>query len=213
MVAGDVALLAEGEGGRGRPRKNTGVQLNLEAASCPSTSTPTATTTTTATITPPFVATGELSVGLPQMIMIPTPGSRVQSFETNGAPQVQRSPAMPETQIPSQTASQPQPTTPATDTDMAEDDAEAAASATTGPRPLLLWDGHDCWDDVRKGTKEITNVFMEHYKWYAPYSAKHRMRRSSSGGKSGGRDSGSWEAMRPTCARLGRPGRLSDIGG
>ncbi|MED6159552.1 hypothetical protein PIB30_043264 [Stylosanthes scabra] len=56
---------------------------------------------------------------------------------------------------------------------MAEDDTEAAASATADPRPLLLWDDHDCWDDVRRGTKEITNVFMEHYKWYAPYSAKH----------------------------------------
>ncbi|MED6148502.1 hypothetical protein PIB30_053763 [Stylosanthes scabra] len=72
--------------GRGRPRKNTGVRINLEAASRPSTSTPTATTTTTATITPPFVAIGGLSAGLPQMVMIPTPSSRVQSSETDGAP-------------------------------------------------------------------------------------------------------------------------------
>ncbi|MED6148002.1 hypothetical protein PIB30_049107 [Stylosanthes scabra] len=66
---------------------------------------------------------------------------------------------------------------------MAEDDTEGAASATTDPRPLLLWDGHDCWDDVQKGTEEITNIYMEHYKWYAPYSAKHLMRQSTSGGK------------------------------
>ncbi|MED6173283.1 hypothetical protein PIB30_057891 [Stylosanthes scabra] len=30
------------------------------------------------------------------------------------------------------------------------------------------------------------NVFMEYYKWYAPYSAKHLMRKSSFGGRSGG---------------------------
>ncbi|MED6149659.1 hypothetical protein PIB30_064672 [Stylosanthes scabra] len=34
--------------------------------------------------------------------------------------------------------------------------------------PQQIWDGHDCWDQVKKGTTEITNVFKEHYKWYAP---------------------------------------------
>ncbi|MED6125974.1 hypothetical protein PIB30_073762 [Stylosanthes scabra] len=70
--------------------------------------------------------------------------------------------------MPPQTSSQPQSTTPAIDTDVAEDDTEAAASATADPRPLLIWDGHGCWDDVRAGTKEIMNIFMEHYKWYTP---------------------------------------------
>ncbi|MED6150305.1 hypothetical protein PIB30_071111 [Stylosanthes scabra] len=195
--------------GRGRPKNNTSVRLNLDSGSRPLTSTP----TTAATTNPPFVATGGLSTGLPQMVMIPTPGSRVQSFDTAGAPHVQQSPRMPETQMPPQTSSQPQSTTPATDTDVAEDDTEAAASATVDPRPLLIWDGHDCWDDVRARTKEITNIFMEHYKWYAPYSTRHLMRLANSGGRSGGRDSGLLEAMRPTSARLGRSGRPSAIGG
>ncbi|MED6207157.1 hypothetical protein PIB30_033257 [Stylosanthes scabra] len=123
--------------GRGRPKKNTGVRLDLGSGSRPSTSSPTTTTTDTAITSPPFVATGGLSAGLPQMVMIPTPGSRVQSFDTAG-------------------------------TDVVEDDTEAVASAIADPRPLLLWDGHDCWDDVRAGTKEITNIFLEHSKWYAP---------------------------------------------
>ncbi|MED6196686.1 hypothetical protein PIB30_049686 [Stylosanthes scabra] len=95
------------------------------------------------------------------MVMIPTPGSRVQSSETGGPRPVQQSPHVPETQ----TSSQPPPTP---DTDVADEDAEAAASATADTRPLLIWDGHDCWDQVKKGTTEITNVFKEHYKWYAP---------------------------------------------
>ncbi|MED6194633.1 hypothetical protein PIB30_030258 [Stylosanthes scabra] len=185
--------------GRGRPKKNTGVRLNLDSGSRPLTSTPTTTTTTTATTTPPFVATGGLSAGLPQMVMIPTPGSRVQSSDTAGAPHAQQSPC---------TSSQPQSTTPATDTDVAEDDTEAAASATADPWPLLIWDGHDCWDDVRAGTKEITNIFMEHYKWYAPYSARHLMRLSNSGGRSGGFAQGdeanirkAWEIRAAKCHR------------
>ncbi|MED6211095.1 hypothetical protein PIB30_070262 [Stylosanthes scabra] len=143
--------------GRGRPKKNTGVRLDLGSGSRPSTSAPTTTTTDTATTSPPFVATGGLSAGLPQMVMISTPGSRVQSSDTAGAPHAQQSPSMPVTP---QTSSQPQSTTPATGTDVAEDDTEAAASATADPRPML--------DDVRARTKEITNIFMEHYKWYAP---------------------------------------------
>ncbi|MED6213364.1 hypothetical protein PIB30_092408 [Stylosanthes scabra] len=197
---------------RGRPKKNTGVRLNLDYGSHPSTSTPTAATTTTTTTTPPFVATGGLSVGSPQMVMIPTPGSRVQSSDIAGAPQAQRSPPVPETLMPPQTSSQPQPTTPATDIDVVEDDTEAAASATADTHPLLIWDGH-CWDDVRKGTKGITNIFMEYYKWYAPYSAKHLMSLSNSGGRSGRRDLGSLGAMTPTCARLGRSGWPSAIRG
>ncbi|MED6148943.1 hypothetical protein PIB30_057686 [Stylosanthes scabra] len=48
---------------------------------------------------------------------------------------------------------------------------------------------------------------MEHYKWYAPYLAKHLMKQSTSCGRSGGRDSYSLETMRPTCAILGTLGR------
>ncbi|MED6172286.1 hypothetical protein PIB30_048716 [Stylosanthes scabra] len=73
--------------GRGKPKKNTGVRFNFDFGSRPSTSTPTTTTTTTVTTTPPFVATSGLSAGLPQMVMIPTPDSRVQSSDTAGAPQ------------------------------------------------------------------------------------------------------------------------------
>ncbi|MED6126645.1 hypothetical protein PIB30_080453 [Stylosanthes scabra] len=62
--------------------------------------------------------------------------------------------------MPPQSSSQLQPTTLATDTDMVEDDTEAATSATADPRPLLIWDRHDCWDDVRKGTKEITERYQ-----------------------------------------------------
>ncbi|MED6180451.1 hypothetical protein PIB30_010380 [Stylosanthes scabra] len=54
------------------------------------------------------------------------------------------------------------------DTDVADEDANAAASATADTRPLLIWDGHDWWDEVKKGTTKITNVFKEHYKCYAP---------------------------------------------
>ncbi|MED6196331.1 hypothetical protein PIB30_046506 [Stylosanthes scabra] len=143
--------------GRGRPKKNTGVRLNLDPESRPSTSTPTTTTTTT----PPFVATGGLSAGLPEM-----------SSETGDASPV------PETQ----TSSQPPPTP---DTDVADEETEAVASAKADTRPLLIWDGHDCWDDVKKETMEITNVFQEHYEWYAPSSAKHLMRQSSSSGRGG----------------------------
>ncbi|MED6204284.1 hypothetical protein PIB30_007755 [Stylosanthes scabra] len=109
--------------GRGMPKKNAGVRLNLNPKSRPSTYTPTTTTTTTHTTTPPFVATGGLSAGVPQMVMIRTPGSRVQSSETGGALRVQQSPHVPETQ----TSSQP-PLAP--DTDVADEDAEASASAT-----------------------------------------------------------------------------------
>ncbi|MED6125212.1 hypothetical protein PIB30_066524 [Stylosanthes scabra] len=148
--------------GRGRPRKNTGIPLNLDPEPRPATSTPTTTTTTaTHTTTPPIVATSGLSAGLPHMVMIPTPVSRVQSSETGGAGLVQQSPHVPETQ----TSSQPPPTP---NIDVADEDTEAAASATADTRPLLIWDMHDCWDEVKKGTTEITNVFKEHYKWYAP---------------------------------------------
>ncbi|MED6149658.1 hypothetical protein PIB30_064671 [Stylosanthes scabra] len=65
--------------GRGKPRKNTGIPLNLDPEPHPATSTPTTTTTTaTYTTTPPVVATSGPSAGLPHMVMIPTPGSRVQ---------------------------------------------------------------------------------------------------------------------------------------
>ncbi|MED6161559.1 hypothetical protein PIB30_061937 [Stylosanthes scabra] len=147
--------------GRGRPRKNTSIPLNLDPKPRPATSTPTTMTTATHTTTPPIVATGGPSAGLPHMVMIPTPGSRVQSSETGGAGPVQQPPHVPETH----TSSQPPPTP---DTDVADEDAETAASATADTRPLLIWDGHDCWDEVKKGTTEITNVFKEHYKWYAP---------------------------------------------
>ncbi|MED6170326.1 hypothetical protein PIB30_029821 [Stylosanthes scabra] len=70
--------------------------------------------------------------------------------------------------MPPQTSSQPHPTTPATDTDVAEDDTKAVASAIADTHPLLIWDKHHCWDDVRKETKEITSVFMKHNRWYAP---------------------------------------------
>ncbi|MED6109148.1 hypothetical protein PIB30_030933 [Stylosanthes scabra] len=71
--------------GRGRPRKNTGIPLNLDPEPRPATSTPTTTTTTaTHTTTPPIVATSGPSAGLPHMVMILTPGSRVQSSETGG---------------------------------------------------------------------------------------------------------------------------------
>ncbi|MED6159070.1 hypothetical protein PIB30_038944 [Stylosanthes scabra] len=96
---------------------------------------------------------------------------------------------------------------------MAEDDTEAATSVIADPRQLLIWDGHGCWDDVRKGTKEITSVFMEHYKLYAPNLAKHLTRQSAYGERSDGRYSGSLEVMRPTCARLGRSERQSTIEG
>ncbi|MED6149751.1 hypothetical protein PIB30_065576 [Stylosanthes scabra] len=129
--------------GRGRPRKNTGIPLNLDPEPRPATSTPTTTTTTaTHTTTPPIVATSGPSAGLPHMVMIPTPGSRVQSSETGGPGPVQQSPHVPETQ----TSSQHLPTP---DTDVADEDAEAAASATADTRPLLIWDGHDCWDQKR----------------------------------------------------------------
>ncbi|MED6187709.1 hypothetical protein PIB30_064190 [Stylosanthes scabra] len=159
--------------GRGRPKKNTGVRLDLGSGSHPSTSAPTTTTTDTATTSPPFVATARLSAGLLQMVMIPTPGLRVQSSDTAGAPHAQQSPSVPvppqtSSQPSSKPSSQPQSTTPVTGTDVAEDDIETTASATADPHPLLVWDGHDCRDDVRAGTKEITNIFMEHYKWYAP---------------------------------------------
>ncbi|MED6169601.1 hypothetical protein PIB30_022670 [Stylosanthes scabra] len=140
--------------GRGRPRKNTGIPLNLDPEPRPATSTPTTTTTTaTHTTTPPIVATSGPSAGLPHMVMIPTPGSRVQSSETGGPGPVQQSPHVPETQ----TSSQPPPTP---DTEVADEDAEAAASATADTRPLLIWDGHDChapdeaidfwWEEWRK---------------------------------------------------------------
>ncbi|MED6181815.1 hypothetical protein PIB30_022844 [Stylosanthes scabra] len=122
--------------GRGRPKKNMGVRLDLDSGSRPSTSTPTTTTTTTATTTPPFVAAGGLFAGLPQMVMILTPGSRVQSSDTAGAPHAQESPPVP---VPPQTSSQPQ----SAGTDVAEDDTKAIASATADPHPLLIWDGHD----------------------------------------------------------------------
>ncbi|MED6160836.1 hypothetical protein PIB30_055037 [Stylosanthes scabra] len=84
--------------------------------------------------------------------------------------------------MPPQTSTQPQPTTQATYSD-------------SGPPPIAYFGrGHKWlvlfWDDVRKGTKEITNIFMEHYNWYVPYSAKHQMRQSNSGGRSGLGDHG-----------------------
>ncbi|MED6152348.1 hypothetical protein PIB30_091089 [Stylosanthes scabra] len=58
-------------------------------------------------------------------------------------PQTQYSPLMPETQMPPQTSSQPQPTTPSTGADVADDDTEDTASATADTRPLLICDEHD----------------------------------------------------------------------
>ncbi|MED6206342.1 hypothetical protein PIB30_025887 [Stylosanthes scabra] len=112
--------------GRGRPRKNTGIPLNLDPKPHPATSTPTTTMTiATHTTTPPIVATSGPSAGLPHM-----------SSETGGPGPVQQSPHVPETQ----TSSQPLPTP---DTDVADEDAEAVASAIADTRPLLIWDGHD----------------------------------------------------------------------
>ncbi|MED6210544.1 hypothetical protein PIB30_065073 [Stylosanthes scabra] len=79
----------------------------------------------------------------------------------------------PDTKLPSLVIRDRRPWTgaappPTPDKDVADEDAEAAASAIADTRLLLIWDEHDCWDQVKKGTTEITNVFKEHYKWYAP---------------------------------------------
>ncbi|MED6134427.1 hypothetical protein PIB30_036927 [Stylosanthes scabra] len=80
--------------GRGRPRKNTEIRLNLD--------TPHQNTITTTT--PSVVATEGLSVGLSRMVMILTPGSRVQSSDMGGARQVHQSPPVPQKQMPPPTS-------------------------------------------------------------------------------------------------------------
>ncbi|MED6221599.1 hypothetical protein PIB30_056352 [Stylosanthes scabra] len=159
--------------GRGRSRKNTGVRLNLNPESRPSTSTPTTTTTTTHTTTPLsldlFKFQGPRTVTLDElprtyeMGLIP-PTRPLDRVWLRGLPDNHSQLGLVDNSI---------------------KDTEAAGSATADTRLFLLWDGHDCWDDVKKGTKEITDVFQEHYKWYPPSSAKHLMRQSSSDGSSG----------------------------
>ncbi|MED6186577.1 hypothetical protein PIB30_068045, partial [Stylosanthes scabra] len=66
-----------GTGGRrGRPRKRTGIPLDLRDTEA-GTSTPPITSTS-------VIPTSSLSEGFPAMMMIPTPGLRVQSSETAG---------------------------------------------------------------------------------------------------------------------------------
>ncbi|MED6119571.1 hypothetical protein PIB30_013005 [Stylosanthes scabra] len=184
---------------RGRLRKNTGIQLNLDPESHPSTCTPTTTTTGTHSTTPPFVATGGLSAGLPQMVMLPTPGSRVQSSETGGAPPVQPDAYASWSFIPRGNDTHFTVVLLVRFGALAEIGVYHSRHHTFQrhklhhsllPPHIQMWpmrrprlrvllqhilarcffrtDMTGCWDDVKKGTKEITNVFEEHYKWYAP---------------------------------------------
>ncbi|MED6127345.1 hypothetical protein PIB30_087261 [Stylosanthes scabra] len=55
------------------------------------------------------------------------------------------------------------------DTDGDGDDEDEEASVAGDTRPLLRWDGKDCWLPMKKGMEQITTVFKSCYKWYVPH--------------------------------------------
>ncbi|MED6206388.1 hypothetical protein PIB30_026333 [Stylosanthes scabra] len=82
-----------------------------------------------------------------------TPGVRFSSTETGGSRQAQHTPASTSTQMPPPRSHPPRPPshTPLgpsgtlTETEGDEDDEDEEASIAGDDRPLLRWDGHDCW--------------------------------------------------------------------
>ncbi|MED6153569.1 hypothetical protein PIB30_103329, partial [Stylosanthes scabra] len=156
-----------GTGGRrGRPRKRTGIPLDLGDTEA-ETSTPPPVTQT------PVIPTPSLSEGLPAMTMIPTPGSRVQSFETTGTRSQRATPT--QTTTGSEDAPPPEPDPmpwPPVNNPLPEGEEEDIAMeeelARQAGRIYLHYDGGNCWNHVRKGTTRITWVFMNYYKWFVP---------------------------------------------
>ncbi|MED6226173.1 hypothetical protein PIB30_100900 [Stylosanthes scabra] len=128
-----------GTGGRrGRPRKRTGVTLDLGEAEA-GTSTPPTTST-------PVIPTPSLSEGLPSMRMIPTPGSRVQSSETQGTHSQKQTPT--QTTTGDDEAPPPEPDSmpwPPVNNPLPEGEEEDIAMeeelARQAGRVYLRWDG------------------------------------------------------------------------
>ncbi|MED6154115.1 hypothetical protein PIB30_108903, partial [Stylosanthes scabra] len=129
-------------GRRGRPRKMTGVPLDLGEAE--------AETSAPATTSTPVAPTPSLPEGLPAMRMIPTPGSRAQSFETSGAHRQTTTPAETTTETPTEDDEPPPPEAdpmpwPPVDNPLPEGEEEDVALeeelARQAGRVYLRWDG------------------------------------------------------------------------
>ncbi|MED6225959.1 hypothetical protein PIB30_098633 [Stylosanthes scabra] len=87
--------------------------------------------------------------------------------------------------MPPQTSSQLQSTAPAIDIDVAEDDTEAAASATAGPARCLLGTGMAVGMMFEPELKRSRTSSWSTASGMPHYSARHLIRLSNSGGRSG----------------------------
>ncbi|MED6213937.1 hypothetical protein PIB30_098274 [Stylosanthes scabra] len=119
--------------------------------------------TTTATTSTPSLS----DLQGPSIHMIPTLGVRVHSTETGGtSTQMPPPPSQPPRPPPCNPI---RPIWAPTDTDGDGDDEDEQASVADDTRPLLRWDGHDCWLPMKTRTKQITTIFKSCYKWYVPH--------------------------------------------
>ncbi|MED6149096.1 hypothetical protein PIB30_059235 [Stylosanthes scabra] len=147
----------------GRPRKRTSVPLDLGEAEA-DTSTLPATST-------PVIPTPSLLEGLPAMRMIPTPESRIQSFETPGTRSQRQTPTHTTTEDVEPPPSEPDPMPwLLVDNPLPKGEEEDIAMeeklAKQAGLVYLRWDGKNCWNKVRKGMTNIFWVFQNYYRWF-----------------------------------------------